>query len=658
MKSALAAPAATPSATASTGPSWLRWLPLGLSLVVLSCALLDRVRANPKLLAAFLGVGGGLVVWQLVLWAVAARTGRALSIEPLPIVRQHVVQASVQSCLYAYWGWWWAPMYAQMPLILVQFAYLYAFDALFSWTRGRPWRPGSGPTPIVLSTNLFIWFVDDWFVWQFAMVSAGLLGKEFLKWTKEGRRTHVFNPSGFGLACAATVLIAADAVDLTWAKSLATTLEVKGIYVFIFGLGLVVQYFFRVTLMTFAACGVMIAIGLAYTQVTGVYLFATTNMPAAAFLGLHLLMTDPSTSPRTNVGRLLFGLGYGIGYVVVFQVLGWIGAPELFAKLFPVPILNCCVQWLDRLARGRALGRLNERWETALSPARTNAIHMAVWSCFFAALLATGHVYAIDPNAHPHPGNSIAFWKKARAEHRHDAERKLIMVAGSHAITRPDEAADALNELGVLSLEGAGRGSEATHLKSAASWFARAMQGGSAAAHENVAMMYLYLGARRSDEDLQRSLNFLRTAARGGGTRALQLLALACEMGSGVPVDGKQALELYRRAGDDLFAKKGIARLGLAPGALVDLAPVAPALAAAAAKGDGESCWYLAYMHELGRGVAKDGAQAKAMFARAAALGFAPAVEAKAKAADGAVPPWQPLRARALPPPPWSTAFP
>src|SRR5690606_9886746 len=109
------------------------------------------------------------------------------------------------------------------------------------------------------------------FVFQFAMVSAGLLGKEFVRWTREGRRTHVFNPSGFGLACAATVLIATGTTDLTWAKPLATTIEVPGIYLFIFALGLVVQHFFRVTLMTFAAVLVMVGINVAYTQATGVY---------------------------------------------------------------------------------------------------------------------------------------------------------------------------------------------------------------------------------------------------------------------------------------------------------------------------------------------------------------------------------------------------
>src|SRR5690606_15946257 len=109
--------------------------------------------------------------------------------------------------------------------------------------------------------------------------------------------------------------------------------------------------------------------------------FGSSNLPAAAFLGLHLLMTDPSTSPRTYLGRAIFGAGYGLGYVVMFELLGAIGAPELYAKLYPVPILNCCVQALDRLAHGDGwLGRLAQRWERARLPLSTNHLHMAVWT--------------------------------------------------------------------------------------------------------------------------------------------------------------------------------------------------------------------------------------------------------------------------------------
>ena len=43
----------------------------------------------------------------------------------------------MQIVLYCYWGHWWQvdgmrPMWLQAPLILSQFCYLYAFDALWS----------------------------------------------------------------------------------------------------------------------------------------------------------------------------------------------------------------------------------------------------------------------------------------------------------------------------------------------------------------------------------------------------------------------------------------------------------------------------------------------------------------------------------------------
>ncbi|MCK5941012.1 MAG: hypothetical protein KAI24_03500, partial [Planctomycetes bacterium] len=297
-------------------------LPLVLGAVLFAFVALPRVHGNAHMLWPFVGVGAGLVAWYGLLVA----TGRTRAVDVVKPVKQHYIQASVQLVLYAYWGFLWIdtdgtrPIYVQLPLILAQFCFLYALDGLWSWTRGRAWRLSSGPTPIVLSTNLFIWFRDDWFGWQFAMIAAGLLGKEFLRWTKDGRRTHIFNPSGFGLMCAATVLIVLGETDATWAKPLSTTIAVPGIFVVLFVLGLVVQHFFAVTLVTFAAAVTMIATNALYHELTGVWLFVSTNLPAAAFLGLMLLMTDPSTSPRTNVGRTLFGAGYGLGYIVAFEL--------------------------------------------------------------------------------------------------------------------------------------------------------------------------------------------------------------------------------------------------------------------------------------------------------------------------------------------------
>ena len=76
--------------------------------------------------------------------------------------------------------------------------------------RGRgaqPFGVGFGPFPIVFSTNLFLWFKDDWFLFQFLLIAVGFLGKAFVRWERDGRRVHIFNPSAFALALFSLVLI-------------------------------------------------------------------------------------------------------------------------------------------------------------------------------------------------------------------------------------------------------------------------------------------------------------------------------------------------------------------------------------------------------------------------------------------------------------------
>ncbi|HEX5054512.1 MAG TPA: hypothetical protein VFZ65_22220 [Planctomycetota bacterium] len=635
-------------------------IPFVLSLLLFAFLALPRVHGNVHMFWAFAGTASCLVLWQVVLWSWARARRRPLQVEFTPPVRQHYIQACVQLVLYAFWGYFWQqdgmrPIYAQVPLIVAQAFFVYAFDGLFAWSRGRVWRLSSGPMPIVLSTNLFIWFRDDWFVWQFVMITIGLLGKEFVKWHKDGRRTHIFNPSGFGLAVVATVLIATGTTDLTWAKPLATTIEVPHIFLVLFLLGLVVQYFFAVTLMTFAAALVMVAINVAYTQSTGVYLFASTNLPAAAFLGLHLLMTDPSTSPRTNVGRTIFGGLYGLGYVVLFDLLGRIGAPELFAKLYPVPILNCCVQVFDRLARAGFVGRLEAAWQRR--PKAANLVHMAAWSSVFFVLFGTGYF------DRPHPGDSIPFWKQALALGKPDAGRKLVMVTGSKAVA--GHSPDALNELGLIALDGKVDEADArTRAKSAANWFAQAAALGSLDGAENLVMHFLFDGVHRSDEDLARALVRLEHQVEApDGARAAYLLGLASETGGARPVDPRQALALYRRSAADptfaSFAQKGIVRIVLQHGPSIDLTAAVPMLTASAAAGDGESCYYLAYLHELGRAVAPDHERGRQLLQRAGELGFEPAAAAlRASDEKGPLPPFQPPRRKFMVRPPWSSAFP
>src|SRR6476619_8494830 len=91
-------------------------------------------------------------------------------------------------------------------------------------------------------------------------------------------------------------------------------------------------------------------LNVAYTGSTGTYLFIDTNIHPAVFLGLHLLVTDPGTSPRKNFGKVIFGAAYGAGIFGLVPVLESLGAPVFYDKLLCVPVLNLTVRALDRFA--------------------------------------------------------------------------------------------------------------------------------------------------------------------------------------------------------------------------------------------------------------------------------------------------------------------
>jgi hypothetical protein len=511
-----------------------------MSALFLAFLALPRVRANPNLRTTILGVAAFLVAWTLVLWIRRRRFAECFRIERAPLLRSHYVQASVQSAIYVYWGWYWRDVYAEVPLILSQLVFLYAFDALLSWSRGRRWRIGCGPLPIVLSTNVFIWFVDDVYVWQYALMAVGALGKEFIKWNREGRRTHVFNPSAFTLAIFSLVLIATNTTYLTRGVAIATTLALPPhIYLEIFLLGLVVQYFFGVTLMTFSAAAVLIVLNAIYNSVTGTYYFIDTQLPIAIFLGLHLLMTDPSTSPRTNLGRVIFGGLYGLANFVLYIVFQRAGVPEFYDKLLPVPVLNVSVQLFDRFARSGWLGRLSS-WEARFQPKKSNLVYMSAWSAVFLVLLTSGSVDA------PHPGASIDFWKKAYAEGRYDSGTRLYKLLESQA---DQGSAPAQSDLGTLYLEG--KAVKEDHA-AAAHWFAVSCQGGDLEGCANLASQFLFLREARSDEDVARALGSLErvavTKTSSASARACYLVGFAYESGRGRPQDAAKARRCYDEA--------------------------------------------------------------------------------------------------------------
>ncbi|MEZ5976759.1 MAG: RnfABCDGE type electron transport complex subunit D [Planctomycetota bacterium] len=390
------------------GPRPAPYLPFVLASLPFAFLAFDRVRANATLTASVGGAALVLLAWAAIMTLRGRAVGRPFRLEVVRPQRSHWVQGLVQSTLYVYWGSYWHDVLPQLPLIGAQLVFLYGVDALLAWSRGRAWRTTLGPLPIILSTNIFIWFRDDWFFLQFAMLVLGACGKEFVRWERGGRRTHIFNPSGFSLSVTSVALIASGlAATLTRVADIADSFSLPPhIYLVIFGLGLVVQQQFSTTLMTLSAALSLVALNLAHHAATGSYWFVFTNLPAPVFLGLHLLVTDPSTSPRTNTGRVIFGTLYGLLAFGLYGVLSNAGETTIYDKLLPIPLLNLSVRWIDRLALSAPFRRI-QAFEGRFAPKRLNLAHMAVWATAFGAMIGTGYVEA------PHRGQEFAFWQEA-----------------------------------------------------------------------------------------------------------------------------------------------------------------------------------------------------------------------------------------------------
>ncbi len=115
-------------------------------------------------------------------------------------------------------------------------------------------------------------------------------------------------------------------------------------YLFLFLVALPGQFLFGVTTMTMSAVVTTYLFGLAYYAATGTYYFFDSYIPIAVFLGMHLLFTDPSTAPRTELGRMIFGALYGLSTIALYALLGVAGLPTFYDKLLQVPLLNLSIQ--------------------------------------------------------------------------------------------------------------------------------------------------------------------------------------------------------------------------------------------------------------------------------------------------------------------------
>ena len=520
-------------------------LPQAFSLLVLAFALAGSVARQPRLFAAIAGAGGLLLAWTVVLQVLAGRRRRTFALDVV-LRKQHWVQACAQLSVYVYWGWYWREVYDSAHLIAAQLAFAYAFDMLLTWSRREHYVLGFGPFPIIFSINLFMWFKPDWFYLQFLMVAVGFAVKEFVRWNKEGRRAHIFNPSSFPLGLFALGLILTGATGITWGPEIAVTqIFPPHIYLLIFLASVPAQLLFGVASMTLSAVTTTWLFILAHYALTGSHFFSPAALgggavPIAAFLGMHLLFNDPSTSPRTELGRIIFGVLYGLSVIVLFGVLEQAGIPTHYDKLLAVPVLNLLIKAIDAAARSDLLQRLDPaRLGAGLLPRRRHLAYVAVWTVVFTAM-------QVESSSEVALARGVSLLSQGRTEDT---------IAHYRRLTREDpERAEYQNELGYVLLR-AGRAPEALEpLERAAALDPDVPQ-----THNSLGVVHVQAGRFQDGvAALRRAL-----ALQPDYPEAQFNLAQLHDRGRGVPADPAEAARLYRAAAErgHLGAQVNLGRL-------------------------------------------------------------------------------------------------
>ncbi len=580
-------------------------LVLCVALLFAVFPFLPRVSSNPRLAWSFWGAEAVLLLFLFWLHRSVKRSGRVLCYEflPRPV---HYVQLAMHSCIYAYWGWYWPEVYHYALLIVAQLVFVYAFDMLVCWSRRDKWILGFGPFPIVLSTNLFLWFRDDWFFLQFLMVATGVLCKEFVTWTREGRRTHIFNPSAIALFLFSITLLVTNSTAITWGSEIATTLSrPPNMYLEIFAVGLVVQALFSVTLVTLSAAASLYVLNLIYTQTTGVYHFVDSNIPVSVFLGLHLLVTDPATSPRTTPGKIIFGSMYGAGVFALYGALAWLGVPRFYDKLLCVPPLNLTVRVLDRMGNFLSARFHAPRWAATWSPRQLNFAHMGVWIALFTLMMSTQFL------GHDHPGRNPEFWRSACEESRWKACGTWVHTL---KISCGENSARACFDLGQVANEGRVVPRDPAE---AGISFGRACDLGLSSGCVSLAEF-----VRSDGHDA-----LLKACDRGDGA-ACFILGSLYHQANGVRRDDVRALALFRQSCASGWWR-GCGRLGESylwgEGAAADPARAMESFEKACRGRYAPGCFNAGLMYRRGMAGPKDEAVAQQRFQRACELGLAAA---------------------------------
>jgi len=287
----------------------------------------------------------------------------------------HWLPAAIQVCLFAYWALYYRGLWGYLPAIGVQLVYAVVLDSLLSMNLRRRLTINAGPVPVTLSTNLFVLFAPGQTYLTIACITIALLSKALLR--RGGR--HIFNPSGFGISVVALATLFFPA--LGYGGSAEEFNLPPNMAEVILLLALIVQFRIPVVL---ASLGCVAGLH-AWDALGGQMWFPVYWSPMT--LVVVLLVTDPATMPRTQAGRLLYGVFIGLLVEATAGLLDHAFGMDFYAKILPIPVANLAAPLFTRL--GERLPNLR-----LLAP-RMNPAHVLVW--FGLVAMSMGGVAKDEP---------------------------------------------------------------------------------------------------------------------------------------------------------------------------------------------------------------------------------------------------------------------
>ncbi len=592
---------------------------LGFWVLYTLSLLLPRVYENSKLFYS-IAISSVLFFLWFVFLTVLINKRKGPVLFKLDFRKNHYIQFLVQIALVAFFAFSWPPLVKQLPLIGIQFLFGYMLEMLFYSSLLKRYHLGFGPLPVIISINFFIWFKDDWFYYQMLLIALALLGKQIFYKHIDGKKIPVFNPSILSLAFFSVILIVTEkTAEWTWATSLASELYHPYNYLIVFVLGLVVQFYFKTTLVTFASVLSLYLLNQIYFAATGSYWFIDSNIPPAVFLGVHLLITDPSTSPKSNLGKVVFGLIYGSSIFVLFGILNFNNQPTLYDKILQVPLMNLMVIPLEKIFKAKVFIKISQ----SKSIWNSNIFHMSLWISFFCFCYGTGFLGT------SHPGKNIGLWEKNCEENKPNGCKTLFQISHKYCL---EDNGDYCNRMGVALKKYSNYKEADNKYKPILFYFEQACELGTVSGCLNFLNEYAFgnFSTKWNSAATAVLKKLENTPDNLEKEKINYVIASAYYNGKGVKKDSQKASFYFKKACDQNFIP-ACGKLGhmyfsgdISP---TNLAEAVRLFTKACSMGDAPSCYFLGMMYYEGKGLPEDKARAGFLIDKSCKLGLGEACQ-------------------------------